>query len=65
MDSKWSSGQTESSKDGDATGSSQKPNENNVAESSIDPSKMTDLERQIWEQLKGKSAGGADESTKH
>jgi len=49
----WSSGQPESCKESDATGSSQNSNENNEAESSIDPSKMTDLERQIWENLKG------------
>jgi hypothetical protein len=62
MDNNWTSGQTESCKESDATGSSQKPNENNEAESSVDPSKMTDFEREMWEDLQGKNAG---DNTKH
>jgi hypothetical protein len=62
MDNDWTSGQAGSCKEGDATGSSQKPNENNEAESSVDPGKMTDFERELWEDLKGKGAG---DSTQH
>jgi hypothetical protein len=65
MDSNWSSGQSESCNNGDATGSAQKPNENNKPESSVDPSKMTDLEREIWDQLKGKDDPGSAPDTKH
>jgi len=49
----WSSGQTKSSEENATTGSSHNANENNKPESSIDPSKMTDLEREIWQNLKG------------
>jgi hypothetical protein len=65
MDNKWTSGQTESCKTDDTTGSAENLNENNKTEGSVDPSKMTDFEKEMWEDLKGKRPEGRGDSTKH